>query len=90
MKAASGLFGTAHYWHLMVDLGKQLEFLHNIPEATLRSDIMLVSGTSKQLILLKLTVPWVERMKEANGKKPIMQMWWTSAVDRGGKHSVSP
>ena len=36
---------------------------------TLRPDIVLTSVASKQVILLELTVPWEDRMEEANERK---------------------
>lgn len=51
---------------MTVDRGKQLWFPENIIETTLRWDVALVSNSSKQVIMLELTVPWEERMKEAN------------------------
>ncbi len=35
----------------------------------MRSDILIVSEAIKQLILLGLTVPWEERMEEAQERK---------------------
>ncbi|XP_050960924.1 uncharacterized protein LOC127162191, partial [Labeo rohita] len=37
--------------------------------STLRPDIILVSEATRQLILLELTVPWEERMEEAQERK---------------------
>ena len=38
-------------------------------ETSLRPDMVLLSVTSKQVILLELTVPWEERMEEASERK---------------------
>ncbi|XP_075313231.1 uncharacterized protein LOC142373743 [Odontesthes bonariensis] len=68
-KAQAGILGTARDWQLRVDLGKQLKFPENIIETRLRPDIVLQSESSKQVIMLELTVPWEERMEEASGRK---------------------
>ncbi|XP_074527636.1 uncharacterized protein LOC141791255 [Halichoeres trimaculatus] len=68
-KTPTGLLGTARDWQLRVDLGRQLKFPENIVETTLRPDIILSSATSKQVVLLELTVPWEERIEEANERK---------------------
>lgn len=64
----SGLLAMAHDWELGVDLGKQLKFPEAVAKTTLRPDI-LTSVASKQVILLELTVPWEDRMEEANERK---------------------
>lgn len=38
----------------------------HIGQTTMRSDILLVSEASRQLVLLGLTVPWEEKMEEAH------------------------
>ncbi|KAK0149611.1 hypothetical protein N1851_009641 [Merluccius polli] len=54
-------------WQMKADLGKQLRFPEHIVETTLlRPDIVLFSDSTKQVVLLDLTVPWEERMEEAN------------------------
>ncbi|XP_053176235.1 uncharacterized protein LOC128359949 [Scomber japonicus] len=68
-KAQTGLLGTAKDWQLRVDLGKQLKFPVSILKTSLRPDIVLQSESSKQVIMLELTVPWEERMEEASGRK---------------------
>lgn len=68
-KVQAGLLGTARDWQLNVDLGKQLKFPENIVETTLRPDIVLLSNTSKQVVMLELTVPWEERIEEASERK---------------------
>ncbi|XP_062387675.1 uncharacterized protein LOC134076569 [Sardina pilchardus] len=64
-----GLLATARDWQLKVDLGRQLKFPENITVTTLRPDMVLVSETSRQVVLLELTVPWEDRMEEAFERK---------------------
>ncbi|KAJ8008616.1 hypothetical protein DPEC_G00106730 [Dallia pectoralis] len=52
-----------------VDLGKQLKFPGTAATTSLRPDMLLISETSKQIILLELTVPWEDRIEEANERK---------------------
>lgn len=68
-RAISGLLHSAQFWQLTVDLGSQLKFLQHVAETTLRPDIVLVSEAMKSHVMLKLTVPWVERMEEAFERK---------------------
>ena len=68
-RGAAGLLGTAPDWQMKADLGKQLGFPEHIAETTLRPDIVLFSDSTKQVVLLELTVPWEERMEEANERK---------------------
>lgn len=64
-----GLLTTAADWQLQVDLGKQLKFPAKITSTRLRPDMIIMSESTKQLIMLELTVPWEERMEEANERK---------------------
>ena len=66
---AVGLLGTALDWQMKADLGKQLRFPQHIVETTLRPDIVLFSDSSKQVVLLELTIPWEECMDEVNERK---------------------
>ena len=68
-QAKSGLLTSANDWQLEVDLGKQLKFPSRITSTRLRPDMIIVSDSTKQLIILELTVPWEERMDEANERK---------------------
>ncbi|XP_075893028.1 uncharacterized protein LOC142895694, partial [Nelusetta ayraudi] len=65
----TGLLHTASDWHLLVDLGKQLRFPQHIAATSLRPDMIITSEASKHLIMLELTVPWEERIEEANERK---------------------
>ncbi|KAI7804749.1 hypothetical protein IRJ41_017191, partial [Triplophysa rosa] len=56
-------------WQLQVNLGKQLRFPQHISTTSLRPDMIVTSEVSKQLIMLELTVPWEERIEEANERK---------------------
>ncbi|KAI2663059.1 hypothetical protein H4Q32_002088 [Labeo rohita] len=64
-----GLLTTATDWQLEVDLDKQLKIPSRITSTRLRPDMIIVSKSTKQLIILELTVPWEERMEEANERK---------------------
>ncbi|XP_049336392.1 uncharacterized protein LOC125802421 [Astyanax mexicanus] len=67
--ATAGLLHTASDWQLQVDLGKQMRFPQQIATTTLRPDMIMTSQSSKQLIILELTVPWEENIEEANERK---------------------
>ncbi|XP_024141063.1 uncharacterized protein LOC112154399 [Oryzias melastigma] len=64
-----GLLTTARDWKLQVDLGRQLKFPEHIATTALRPDMVLTSQSSKQVVLIELTVPWEDRMEEANERK---------------------
>lgn len=53
----------------MVDLGRRLRFPDVITATTLQPDMVLLSTVSKQVVLLELTVPWEDRMGEAQERK---------------------
>lgn len=59
------LLATAQDWQLKVDIGRQLKFPENIALTTLRPDIVLVSETTRQVVLLELIVAWEDQMEEA-------------------------
>lgn len=63
LSQAEWLLATARDWQLKVDLGRQLKFPQNIA-VTLWPDMVLVSETTRQVVLLELTVPWKDRMEE--------------------------
>ncbi|XP_035688709.1 LOW QUALITY PROTEIN: uncharacterized protein LOC118424272 [Branchiostoma floridae] len=67
--SAGGLLSTARDWQLLVDLGRQLKFPEHIVATSLRPDMVLVSESTRQVVLLELTVPWEERISEANERK---------------------
>ena len=81
--SSSSLLSTAQDWELKVDLGKQLKFPENVAVTTLRLDMVLLSEAKKQVIL---TVPWEERIEEANKRKMASKsIWWSSAAPMGDK-----
>ena len=64
-----GLLATARDWDLQVDLGRQLKFPEKILTTSLRPDMVLTSEATKQVVILELTVPWEDRIEEANCRK---------------------
>ena len=68
-RKTGGILATARDWDLQVDLGKQLRFPETIFTTSLRPDMVLTSVRSKQVVLIELTVPWEERVEEANSRK---------------------
>ncbi|KAI4892962.1 hypothetical protein NFI96_004432 [Prochilodus magdalenae] len=67
--AAASLLSSAPDWELRVDLGRQLKFPEYVTSTTLRPDVVLTSVSSKQVLLVELTVPWEDRMEEGNERK---------------------
>lgn len=54
---------------MTVDLDRQPKIPAHITQTMLKPDVILVSESTKQFILLELTVPWEERMEEAQERK---------------------
>ena len=67
---SGGLLIAAQDWQLNVDLGRQLKFPETIAVTTLRPDMVLMSETSRPVVLLELTVPWEDQMEEAYDRLP--------------------
>lgn len=65
----AGLLSLATDFELQVDLGRQLKFPEHITLTSLRPGVVLASASSKQVLLLELTVPWEDCMEEANERK---------------------
>nr|BAC82600.1 reverse transcriptase [Danio rerio] len=66
---SAGLLSMTRDWVMSVDLERQLKIPPHVTQSTLRPDIILVSEATRQLTLLELTVPWEERMEEAQERK---------------------
>lgn len=66
---AIGLMCTANDWEFLVDLKTQLKFPPEIAVTRKRPDMILWSRSTKQVILMELTVPWEEGIDEAYERK---------------------
>ncbi|RXN07453.1 reverse transcriptase [Labeo rohita] len=87
----AGLLHKASDWQLQVDLGKQLRFPQHIVITSLRPDMIITSEVSKELIMLELTVPWEERIEEANERKrPKYQELVEECRERGWRTIYEP
>lgn len=64
-----GLLSTASDWELRVDLQQQLKFPTEIVITTLRPDMILWSKSTRQVIMIELTVPWEENVQIAYERK---------------------
>ena len=64
-----GILALANDWILLVDLKRQLRFPEYIAPTNLRPDIVISSKESKVCVIMELTVPWEERIKEAHERK---------------------
>ena len=61
--------GTANDWEMQADVGGKTTFPGEVLTTTLRPDIVLWSRSSRQVILLELTVPLETRLEEAHERK---------------------
>ena len=68
-KGALGILAIAQDWQLEVDLETQLRVPQLISRTTLRPNILLVSESTKNIIIMELTVPWEDRLEEAHERK---------------------
>lgn len=76
-------------WQLLVDLERQLKFPSHVVTTTLRPDMVLPSESTKQVVLLELTVLLEDCLEEALKRKLPTRDW--SAVARWlvGEQDVS-
>lgn len=65
-----GILTTVSDWEMRVALKKQLKFPEKITTTCLRPDIVLWSGSTQQVMFMELTVPWEERIEEAQNSAP--------------------
>jgi len=68
-RPSSGILGTANDWEMQADVGGKTTFPREVITTTLRPDIVLWSKSSRQVILVELTVPWEARLEEAHERK---------------------
>ena len=60
---------NANDWEIRADLEKRLKFPEEIIETALRPDIIVFSTSTKQIIMLELTIEWEENFLVANERK---------------------
>ncbi|XP_035683116.1 uncharacterized protein LOC118420431 [Branchiostoma floridae] len=86
-----GIMTTANDWVIQADIGKQLELPKDIITTNLRPDIIMYSRRTKQLVLIELTVPWEDRVEEAQERKlQKYQELVTNCRERGWKTRNCP
>jgi hypothetical protein len=56
-------------WEVLVDLERRLVFPSEIVVTNLRPDMVFIERKKKKLLIMALTVPWEDRMMEANVRK---------------------
>ena len=66
---------------MRVDLDK---FPDHVTSTSLRPDIVLSSVSSRQVLLIELTVPWEDRIEEANERKRSKYQELVEQCQRGG------
>ncbi|XP_069107365.1 uncharacterized protein [Argopecten irradians] len=66
---AGGILATARDWEMRADIQQRMGFPAEVASTPLRPDVVLWSRSSKQVVLVELTVPWEDRMEEANERK---------------------
>ncbi|XP_069103824.1 uncharacterized protein [Argopecten irradians] len=66
---AGGILATARDWEMRADIHQKIGFPAEVASTPLRPNVVLWSRSSKQVVLVELTVPWEDRMEEANERK---------------------
>lgn len=60
------ILSTATDWELQVDFKKKLVFPSEVAVMTLSPDMLLVSRKTKSMYIVKLTIPWKDRLDTAH------------------------
>ena len=85
-RSDTGLFATAADWQLSADLRGHIPIPQDVLCTTLRPDIVMWSASTKQLVMIELTVPWEERIEDAyERKKAKYQELVEESKDKGWK-----
>ena len=73
----------------MADLQTQLVFPPEIAVTRLRPDIVMWSRSTRNLIIIKLTVPWEKKWKKLmKERERIIKTWWMSVKKKDGRLGV--
>ena len=68
-KVAQSILSFSYDWQVRVVFGKKLKFPTHMTTPRLRPDVIIYSDSTKQIILVELTVPWEEHIEEAFERK---------------------
>lgn len=68
-KNSPSLLQRASDWELRVDLKRKLVFLQDMAVTSLRPNMVLLSRSTKTIIVAELTVPWEERLATSHQLK---------------------
>ncbi|KAK0145224.1 hypothetical protein N1851_015879 [Merluccius polli] len=68
-RCKTGSLITGAGWELKVDLGQQMAVPSHIVSTRLRPDLLFWSDREKAVFLVELTIPWEDRVEEANELK---------------------
>ncbi|XP_069128963.1 uncharacterized protein [Argopecten irradians] len=67
----SGMLGTAKDWQLMIDLNGRVTFPPEIAVTNQRPDIVIWSSSSKEGVLVEMTVTWEDRINDAYERRQV-------------------
>ena len=68
MQRRKGILSMARDWELRVDIEKKLISPPTV-ETTQRPDVLLISESTKKMVVIELTVSWETRCQEAYERK---------------------
>ena len=69
----------------MADLQTQFVFPAEIAITRLRPDIVMWSRSTRNLIIIELTVPWEENNEIMKERERNIKTWWMSVNKKDGK-----
>ncbi|CAM4733730.1 unnamed protein product [Leuciscus chuanchicus] len=76
-------------WELRVDLKKKLVFPQDVAVTSLRPDMVLLSRSTKSIIIAELTVPWEERLATSHQLKKAKYQDLVDEATLKGWHATS-
>lgn len=76
-------------WELSVDLKRKLVFPQDVAVTSLRPDMVLLSRSTKTIIVAELTVPWEDRLATSHQLKKAKYQDLVNKVVLKGWHATS-
>ena len=82
------ILARARDWEIQVDLRKKLVFPEEVAVTRLRPDMVLLSRSSKSILIVELTVPWEERLDISHQLKKAKYQDLVDEAHLKGWHAV--
>ncbi|CAM4625186.1 unnamed protein product [Leuciscus chuanchicus] len=88
-KNPPSILQQASDWELTIDLKRKLVFPQDVAVTSLRPDMVLLSRSTKTIIVVELTVPWEERLATSHQLKKAMYQDLVDEAVLKGWHATS-